>query len=429
MNPKKEREPVMKTFALLCFIMVAAVPLEAQEMQGVVNSNYAGLNGMVLNPSFIADSKLYLDINILSTDAFFQTDMNKNAYGSFRLSGPSVMLNKGRHAFAFSEAVRSAVSFRKINQKNNPASNNEFEKINVAGLAWGEVDFTYAYLFRRIEKSVWAGGLTFKMLGGGGGAFYVSNANNYSFSSSMADNLNNIGISGGGGMGAGTGFGVDMGVTYSKKSKPVTLLTFKKLCQQKFTDYDYRLGVSVVDLGFIRFSDKVNTSHFNQSISNSVPYFIDTSQYTYATDTNLYNYASSISQEHYSMGLPTAVCLQFDWHYYKNWYFNGTFVQGLNFTNSTVRRPTMLAVTPRYEKRWFEVNLPVSVSDMKYFRLGLSLRLWNFIIGSDNLFGSLGAGMNKSFDLYVSLRMNFVKGKCGRKKGSSMFDPFRQLAS
>lgn len=419
----------MKTFALLCFIMVASMPLEAQEMQGVVNSNYAGLNGMTLNPGFIADSKLYLDINILSTDAFFQTDMNKNAYGSFRLSGPSVMLNKGRHAFAFSEAVRSAVSFRKINQKNNSANNNEFEKINVAGLAWGEVDFTYAYLFRRIEKSVWAGGLTLKMLGGGGGAFYVSNANNYSFSSSMADNLNNIGISGGGGMGAGIGFGVDLGVTYSKKSKPVTLLTFKKLCQQKFTDYDYRLGVSVVDLGFIRFSDKVNTSQFNQSISNSVPYFIDTSQYTYATDTNLYNYASSMSQEHYSMGLPTAACLQFDWHYYKNWYLNGTFVQGLNFSNSTVRRPTMLAVTPRYEKRWFEVNLPVSVSDMKYFRLGLSLRLWNFIIGSDNLLGSLGAGMNRSFDLYVSLRMNFAKGKCGRKKGSSMLDPFRQLVS
>lgn len=418
----------MKTFALLCFIMLAAVQLEAQEMQGVVNSNYAGLNGMVMNPGSIADSRLYLDINFLSTDIFYQTDMNKNAYGSFRLSGPSVMLNRGRHGFAFSENVRSAVSFRKIN-RNNTSNNSEYEKMNVAGLAWGEMDLSYAYQFRRIEKQVWTGGLTLKMLGGGGGAFYVTNANNYNFSGSLADNLSSIGISGGGGMGAGTGFGADIGVTYQKKTKPVTLLTFKKLCQQKWGDYDYRAGISVIDLGFIRFSKKVSTTHFNQSISNSVPYFIDTSEYTYATDTNMYNYASSISREKYSMGLPTAVCLQFDYHYKKSWYINGTFVQGLNFSNSTVRRPTMLSVTPRWERRWFEANLPISISDMKYFRLGLSLRMWNFIIGTDNLLGSLGAGVNRSFDLYVSLHLNFAKGRCGKKKGSSFFDPFKQLAS
>jgi hypothetical protein len=416
----------MKKLLLFSFFMWAILPLEAQEMQGLVNSNYAGVNALCMNPSLMADSKLYLDINVLATDVFFQTDLIKNGYGSFRLNGPSVMLNRGRHAFAITDAARTAISYKKIDLGTTTYNGQEIDEYKVAGLAWAEIGFSYAYVFKRIEKSVWSGGLTLKALGGAGGGYFANTGTGYTFSNSFSQNLGSLG----GGMGAGKGMGIDLGVTYEKKVRPVNLLTFKKLCQQKFGDYVYRAGISIIDIGSIKFSNKANNSQFNTNLTGHIPNsLIDSSYYELLGDSSIQQYNSSSNKESFSMNLPAAVCLQFDYHYKKNWYFNGTFVQGLNFSNSFVRRPTMLAVTPRFEKRWFEANLPLSVSDMKYFRLGLSLRVWNFTIGTDNLLGSLGVGTHASFNIYTSLKINFAKGRCGRKKGVSMFDPFKQLAS
>lgn len=412
-----------KIVIIISFMLRWSLPAEAQEMQGMINSNYAGVNGIAWNPSAMADSKLYLDINVLATNVFYQADLGNNAYANFRLNGPSVMLNKGPHAFAIFDAARTAVSYRKIDITNT--SGRDYNAYKVAGLAWGEFGVSYAYQFKRFERNVWSGGITLKALGGAGGAYFANTGSSIDFSGAMANSLSNIG----GGMGAGKGFGMDIGVTYEKKVRPVNLLTFQKLCQQKFQDYVYKVGISLIDIGNIRFTKNMSGTHFNQNITGSLHGIIDSSTYDMVTDTNLQNYASSLSKDKFSMNLPTAVCIQFDYHYYKNWYFNGTFVQGLNITNNFVRRPTMIAFTPRFEKRWLEVNMPLSVSDMKYWRLGLSLRLWNFTIGSDNLLGSMGVGSKAGFDIYTSIKINFAKGRCGRKHSVSFFDPFKALAS
>jgi hypothetical protein len=418
----------MKRIIVICFFIRGILPLEAQEMLGFVNSNYAGVSALQINPASMVDSKLYLDINILSTGVFYQADMNKNAFANFRLNGPSFMINRGRHAFSINNAVRTAVSYRKTSSNSAYGNESNGEVVNVAGLAWGEIGLSYAYMFKRFERNVWSGGITLKPLAGGGGAFFAGFSNGFNLSTSITDNLNNSGLnSGGGGYGAGKGFGVDLGVVYQKKKRPVSLLTFKKLCQQKFQDYDYKVGISLIDVGSIRFTKKVNTGHFNQNLTNSLNGIIDSSDIQLVTDSNSYNASSSLQKENYSVKLPAALCIQFDYHYNKNWYFNGTFVQGITLSGSYVRRPTMLAVTPRFEKRWFEASLPVSVSDMKYFRLGLALRLWNFTIGSDNLLGSMGVGANAGFDIYTSVKINFAKGRCGKRKGGSMLDPFKQL--
>ena len=409
----------MKKKIIFSFVVMAGLPLAAQEMQGIVNSNYSGVNGISMNPSLMADSKLYLDINILATDIFYQTDARTNAYANFRLNGPSVMLNAGRHAFAISDAVRTAISFKEVVKSNNNASS--FNEYKVAGLAWGEIDLSYAYEFKREERNVWSGGITLKPLFGAGGAYFANYSNGYEFSSSIPQNITSTGVSGSGGMGSGKGFGFDIGVAYEKKHRPVNLLTYNKLSQQKFQDYDFRISASLIDLGSIKFSKNVNGTNFNNNLKGSLPGLIDTSKYNDLTDSSNYYSNSSLTKQSFSMNLPAAFCLQFDYHYKSNWYFNGTFVKGLNFSNSFVRRPTMIAVTPRFEKRWFEVNLPLSASDMKYFRLGLSFRFWNFTIGSDNLIGSLGAGSKAGLDIYASLKINFAKGRFGRKYGVSMF--------
>ena len=397
----------MKKVIIFILIFISTFTLHAQEMLGIIGSNYAGVNGLSMNPSSMADSKLYLDINVLATNIFYQTDMNKNAFANFRLNGPSVMVNNGNHAFAFVNAARTAISYKSITSNNG--LNNEYK---VAGLAWGEVGLSYAFIFSRIEKSVWSAGATAKMLFGAGGAYYASNTSGSTFNNDPYNNIQNSGMLGGGGMGYGKGIGFDIGVTYQKKVTKESLLPFKKLCQQKFYDYRYKIGVSIIDIGVLRFTKNVSSTNFYDNFAGH-----DT--INNQNDTTLQNYSSSLNKDKFSVALPTAFCIQFDFHpatKSKNWYFHGAFVQSLELANYSIRRPTMISVAPRYEKRLYEASLPISISDFKYFRLGLALRFWKITVGTDNLLGSVGVGANKGFDFYTTIKIDFLKGKCRKKK-------------
>ncbi len=64
---------IKKTFLLLAFLGMMAF-VNAQEMWGVVNGNYAGINSTMINPSSMMHSKLYMDINIATADVFFENN-------------------------------------------------------------------------------------------------------------------------------------------------------------------------------------------------------------------------------------------------------------------------------------------------------------------------------------------------------------------
>src|SRR6267154_4048990 len=56
------------------FVMLylhGCIALSAQQNLGIRNSNYAGIQGALLNPASIAGSKLKWDVNILSGDVVF----------------------------------------------------------------------------------------------------------------------------------------------------------------------------------------------------------------------------------------------------------------------------------------------------------------------------------------------------------------------
>ena len=394
----------------------------AQEMSGIVNGNYSGVNSYAINPSLMSDSKLYLDMSFLTTGLSYQTNMNNNAYGNFRFNGPSFMINKGEQSFAFINAVRTAVSYKK-----SGTNDGSYTQFQAAGAAWGEIGLGYSKVVSRVEKHWWAVGFTLKYLMGAGGAYYANTGISFSGDNSISANLNNAGI-GGGGMGFGKGAGFDLGLTYQKKDKVVGYPPFKKLCQQKFQPYKYKLGFSIVDFGFLKFSSGANNTKFNESIGkvDSVQVTVNDSTYYITVDSINNPSNSSLYKKTYSVYLPAGFIIQLDYHLSEHWYINGLFVKGMNLSPEFVRRPTLIMITPRYEKRWFEVNFPVGISDMKYFKMGISARFWNFTIGTDNLLGSVGAGANQSLDLYVSLKMNFQKGKCGRS-GDGILGPFKQL--
>ena len=64
----------MKKVVILIFVFCFFSVAHSQEMLGIVNSNYAGSNGAMINPSSIVNSKLFMDINLISGNVFVQSN-------------------------------------------------------------------------------------------------------------------------------------------------------------------------------------------------------------------------------------------------------------------------------------------------------------------------------------------------------------------
>jgi len=114
----------------------------------------------------------------------------------------------------------------------------------------------------------------------------------------------------------------------------------------------------------------------------------------------------------FKIGLPTALSVQFDYHYNKNWYFNATLIQPFKASTYSVRRPAQIAVTPRYETDWFEAMLPVSLYEYSIPRIGAAVRLGILTIGTDRIGTLLGISDLNGLDIYASIKINFRRGVC-----------------
>ena len=194
-------------------------------MLGTWGSNYGGVNSAIQNPAFIANSKLYFDINLVGanfgyyhndpyleeTDALTYELLHLKKYGfpaqdakteyylnnepefeksfiSSRQMGPAFMLNKGRNSFAVSFSLREFVSATGIPDaignliKHGVADAAAIahgpyifsNPIRFAGMVWDETAFTYARVLKSDTKDVMTFGATVKYLTStGGGYLYV----------------------------------------------------------------------------------------------------------------------------------------------------------------------------------------------------------------------------------------------------------------
>jgi hypothetical protein len=84
---------------------------------------------------------------------------------------------------------------------------------------------------------------------------------------------------------------------------------------------------------------------------------------------------------------------------------NSTVSMPIKYTSPMLYSPTVISLTPRYESRFLEVNLPLVLYDYKYPRFGLSIRVDGLTIGTDNLMCFTSANDFTGADVYVSYRV------------------------
>ncbi|MGA3013313.1 MAG: DUF5723 family protein [Bacteroidales bacterium] len=373
-----------------------------------------------------------------------------------RLNGPGAMLVYGNQAFAITTGVRSVVSgknvpyelanFAYLGLSYLPQQNIEYKDnrpFKAGELTWANIGISYAYTitarnFRKITI-----GITVNRLFGYSGVYVYGNKVDYVVPNDTSVSVHNfkgqVGYSlpvnynqnglWNGKLFPGHGFSGDIGATYTRLSGIYSEDYFTTLCSQQYNDYLYRLGVSLIDIGAIRF----NTHSENYSIDNKSAYWSDLDKFHFSSiqqmmDTISYQFygdkKAAYKGNSFYMWLPSALSVQFDYHYFKQWYVNASLVYGFDLSHASVSRPSELSITPRYETRAFEADLPVSLYDWERLRIGLALRYYYFTIGTEKLGEFFRISNFTGMDLYFAFHFFIDKGNCpkGKQKGCQEID-------
>jgi hypothetical protein len=218
----------------------------------------------------------------------------------------------------------------------------------------------------------------------------------------------------------GRGWAFDLGMTYQLKERGYEINRYDKICEQEFEPYILKIGISLLDIGKIKFNNNVEIHKYKGSLDwnsintlkfKSVRYISNELSWHYYGDTD----ASLVNDTTFSIGLPTTLSIQSDYHYYKNIYFGALLMLPIQLSEYQLYRPSLIAFMPRYETAHFEVSTSVSLYDFSELRLGLSVRYGFFTLGTDKLGAFMGFNNFDGFDFYFMIKLNFRKGKCANK--------------
>ncbi|MPL99171.1 hypothetical protein SDC9_45387 [bioreactor metagenome] len=466
-------------YILLCIIPILFFnnPVFSQEMWGIVNSNYAGINSTMINPAGMVDSKYWLDINLITLDAFaennslyipheelyfleilspaadygddspvlkdtYDKQRNLNTNFNTRLELPSVMFANGDQAFGFQMSVRGAGSSRGIEYHTSkfiyegidfdPQQNKflELRNMKTSALSWGEIALSYSKAFTTFSSKYMAIGITVKKTLGLGGMYFnvpyadyiVYNDSTLSveemdaeYAVSMPLDYSNDEYSSDNGLTLGGGWAMDLGFIYEKKRDGNGFMRVRQLCAQRWSSYKYKLGISILDFGYVKFRDNAFVYSYDnaQTYWPGFNYFDPQSIDGFTTEFNFhFAHSPAADDREFTIGLPTAVSLQYDLHPPGYWFFNTSFVYPTPVFRHSVIRPTQLSFTPRYEKRRFELSIPLSLYEWSRLRAGIAVRIWNVTIGTDYFSSWTGWFDFYGSDIYFSWKMSFAKGNC-----------------
>ncbi len=430
----------------------------SQEMLGISHSNYGGTNNLALNPSTIVNPYLKWDVNILTvglhidnnylyvpnsnvirlmkpredtnTDNpngnFYQRFLNnrhKQGYLNLIVKGPSFMYNLDKkNAIGFHTAFRTGASIRGIRPElanmiytgtldvNLTEQEIYLPKFRVNAMSWGEIGFTYGRLL--VDEDLYAvkiGG-TVKYLQGFAGGYLINRGTGIGFNDSLlvvngevdadmgyTDVWSNVGNNAASinNYMNGKGAGMDIGITY--ESKKLLRSRYSDLAKKgRDVQYEWKVGASLLDVGMVRFNKNAYRYTMDQN------YTID----TYSEDLVDEIIADTVQASRFNMGLPTALSLQGDYHFSDFIFVSATWVQRIPKRNAGIDRSNLLAVTPRFETRYFELAFPVVLYEYRYPRLGTAVRFGSFVIGSDKIGSILGRGNLTGTDIYFSLKLS-----------------------
>ena len=214
---------------------------------------------------------------------------------------------------------------------------------------------------------------------------------------------------------AGSGWGVDLGIVYEFRPR-VRKYRYRETGKEKLdpskNKYEFKVGVSLLDIGGINYNNPFYVRNWDVNIQNKEFKSKDVSQVEGADNAfKRINQVVSLnydqSMNNFTVGLPTVFQVNLDYHLSDKFYLNTLWVQGLRGDNSlSTKMSSSLSMTPRWESKWIEVGIPLALLDnYGSFTFGIGARLGPLFFGTDNLGSFLNISRPRGTDLYFGLSM------------------------
>lgn len=218
---------------------------------------------------------------------------------------------------------------------------------------------------------------------------------------------------------AGGGWGLDLGLVYEHRPD-IGKYDYRERGRVRYdpgvNKYQYRVSLSLMDLGGIRYRNPNYVSAYEVSRANRLIDGIAIGKLSGGDA-----YANAVGQvlaveggdrqTAFRSRLPTTFQASVDVNYRENVYVNVAWVQRLRRTNVVAAAvPSQLSVTPRYERKWLEAALPVVLlDDYRAVAFGLALRLGPVFVGTDHFPGLVNLGKPKGFDVYAGANLPLLR--------------------
>jgi hypothetical protein len=415
------------------YLYKANLPVLLKNYKSVINS----YNEYNVSHAFMSKIMVY--------DKYNSAD--KNVYQSLLLQGPSVLLSYKDWGFAFITGFRQGLSainvapklakvaFEGMTYHTLSRQYIDIPDFRINSAAWMELGLSAARIIKLKKDKILKAGITFKYLLGFSGAYihnkssviYYPNDNDMDFYFVNADYGHAIPPSKPEIVGSGQS--VDLGITFMKFFVP----KLKEFHQYYYKEgegcrndcnpnpwllYKWKLGFSLLDIGYIRFNRDAKTYVFTDASSAwyNFAHWSPGSLDNFDRDLNAhFSPASSLRPQASSFIslMPMAACATYDLQLLTSgFYLNSTIIQRLpHFNTPGIDRENSLSLTPHYDYTHFGAALPFILYQYKYPRIGLCFRFGNnLIIGTDKL----GCFLNNKLtgmDLYFSLKINIIN-KC-----------------
>ncbi len=458
----------MRTLLILGVVLFA-VPVSAQERFGITHSNYGGSDVAFMNPARTAGQWPYMDIRILGADLFAWnslvawSDRERPLIGELRnglagrtegdvvlrgsglwgmqravvhanVLGPGVSLALGRGTIGVGIRSRAHVSasgvskemgnfiYQGLNYAPQMGVRYHDRGVRVLGAAWTEIGVSYAHILKAEGFSMWSAGATIRYnQGHAAGALQFTDLD-FTVVDTARLEVHEATVRYGFAMpaaSAGKGWGADLGMVYERTMDEVNgYYPHKGASGCTPMRYRYRLGVSLIDLGGIRSKNSEAGTIKAGSLSIADHAHIPV-QNAEDVDSLLATATNWSRTQGFNVGMPTALSIQYDQRLADNTYIAFAGVQQLAGRNTMrLRRSNAMAITPRFETRYFEAALPIVIReyDIAHPTIGLMLRFNGLVVGSDHIMPFIGKNDVYALDLYVRLRWMIFRSPACRGK-------------
>jgi hypothetical protein len=396
--------------------------------------------------------------NVQWQSAWLQENLNgkpKNVYLGVENRGPAYMSRLGRNgAFAIATRTKGALQVNNVSESlvilgKNSLDSGRLQSTQISDSrfavninSYQELSATFAHvLFNRKTHYMKVGG-TAKYLMGLGTAYAINNGLNFTMNGRDSLQLNQSDVAVGYTQNAlltrlnsgafqlaiptlrdiiGNGFGWDAGVVFEYRPDKADFITSQNR-------YLLKVGASLLDMGKLTYGKQGKT----YTIKNNTPVLIKLDSgfgkaFANGIDSGI-DYARKYAQQNlnYTEGtgrietaLPSSLNIQVDWNVFKWFYVNVNWSQAVvSRRDIALRRPSSVVVMPRFESKWVECSVPLSVyNDYRNVGLGIYLRLGPVFFGTDNFIKSVNSNSYSSLDFYFGISTG-LPGKKSKKKGN-----------